>query len=105
MHDVHRDPAPPVAKPPRPPLLRRVMSVVTGLVSMGFMPVTVAVQSSDSFGVPVAIYFGLLVIAFGVGAAVLWYPKSQAALLRKILLGTVTLLLVATMVGLVLLAG
>lgn len=105
MHDVHPDRAPPVAKPHRPPILRRVMSLLSGLVSLGLVTVTWAVRSSDFFGAPVAIYFGLLVIAFGVGAAVLWYPKNQAALLRKILLGVVTLVLVATAVGLSLLAG
>jgi hypothetical protein len=40
-------------------------------------------------------FIGLLVVAFGAGAAVLWYPRGQAAPVRNILLWVVAAVVVA----------
>lgn len=105
MHDVHPDRAPSLPEPHRPHILRRIMSVASGLVSLGLIPILWAVHRDDYLEAPVTIFVGLLVVAFGAGAAVLWHPKKQAVLLRKILLGAVALVIVATGLFFFFLAG
>ena len=96
MHDAHHGRVPSLPERRRPHLPRRIMSVASGLVSLGLIRVMWAVHRDDYLEWPVTMFIGLLVVAFGAGAAVLWYPKDQAALLRKILLGAVALVIVAT---------
>lgn len=99
MHDVHPDRAPSVPEPHRPHILRRIMAVASGLASLGLIfglwnaRMGIADDWEAGFGW-IYIFQGLLVVAFGAGAAVLWYPKGQRGIPRKILIGTVTLLIV-----------
>jgi vacuolar-type H+-ATPase subunit I/STV1 len=75
--------------------------LVSGLVSLGLIVglwnarLGIADDWESGFGW-IFIFQGLLVIAFGAGAAVLWYATGQPGIARKILIGTVALLVVGT---------
>lgn len=91
MDSAHQS-APQVPKPHRPHIARRIMSVVCGLVSLGFLVLLwsaregIADDWAEGFGW-IYILQGLLVVGFGAGAMVLWYPKNQRGLWNRILLG------------------
>ena len=91
--------APQVQEPHRPPIVRRIMSVVSGLASLGLMVLLwiaregIADDWEQGFGWLYVIQ-GLLVVAFGAGAVVLWFPKNQQGLGRKVMFGAFAALIV-----------
>ena len=85
MHSVHQT-APQAPESHRPPIFRRIMSVASGLVSLGLVPVMWAVHRDDYLEAPVTIFIGLLAVAFGAGAVALWYPRDQHSPSRRIAL-------------------
>lgn len=93
MHSVHQS-ASQAPESHRPPIVRRIMSVASGVVSLGLIPVLWAVYRDDYLEAPVTIFIGLLVVAFGAGAVALWYPKSQRVPWRTIMLWVFALVIV-----------
>ena len=74
MHSVHQT-APQAPESHRPPIFRRIMSVASGLVSLGLVPVMWAVHRDDYLEAPVTIFIGLLAVAFGVAGSSVPEPK------------------------------
>lgn len=95
MHAVTQRRTPPLPGPHRPRIVRRIMSVVFGFVTLGLVLLLWAVSSDPYFDAVVSILVGLLVVAFGAGAVVLWYPEDQLGPRRKILLWAAAAVIVA----------
>mgnify|MGYP001812407153 CR=1 FL=1 len=86
--------ASPIREPESSHLVRRIISVVFGLVAMGFAVLLWVSREhipddwEAGFGWMYVIQ-GLLVVGFGAGAVTLWFPKDRQGLGRRIVLGAV----------------
>ncbi len=98
MHEIDHERMTPMVRSSRPSIGRRLLSLISGAVSLGLLPVMWAVHTDDYLEAPVTIFIGLLVFAFGSGAVALWYPKDRAPAARKILLWAVAAVVVAIFV-------
>ena len=85
--------APPMRESHGTQIVRRIMSIVFGLIAIGVLAFLWSSREhipddwEQGFGWLYVIQ-GLLVVGFGAGAAALWFPKNTHGLGRRIMLGS-----------------